>query len=69
MSMAITDREYINQDFNLLTSAAATESQNRIAPPQFLWTIPNFPALSRCGSQSAKFVKYDSLVGLRISLT
>jgi hypothetical protein len=32
-----------------------------------LWRIQNFAALSPCGSQSAEFVKYDSLVGLGIS--
>ena len=42
--------------------------QNRIALSSLLWRIRNFAALSRCGSQSAKFVKYDSLVGPGISL-
>ena len=68
VSIAITSREHAEPDSNLLNVAVVARwgaSRHR----SLLWRIRNFAALSCCRSYSAEFVEYDSLVGLKLSLT
>lgn len=66
-SIALTDRKHIDPNYSLLTRgdlvAKHNASKQNAGLPILLWRIPNFAALSPCRSQSAEFVKYDSVVG------
>src|SRR5215469_18369423 len=65
MPISVTDGEYADRNFIVLNAAMAAGRRTS----NLLWRIQNFSALSYCRSQSAEFVKYNSLVGLGLSPT